>query len=175
MSAPSKRLVDVSRAATDLRDARTEARLRIERLVRVEVQEKELLFEQAVLRAVETESVTNIARAISSPGAVPNRARIYAVLKKHKVQGKRDALHYPIVWSPREIATFDGAFTVYDAVGRFENFGPDKITGTFSWTYDESGLTQIYDPEGEPYPSTPQYLKILSSWLDSNPYPGDVI
>ncbi len=172
MSNSERRLAAVALAAEDLRDARTDIRKRVQRMIAAEIAEKEFAFEEAVLSAIETESIANVARALTPPGSTPNRARVYQVLNKHKIAGKRAQAHYPLEWVEREVETFDGNYTVYDVVGTFEAFGPDKINGTFRWTYDTSGLTQVYDPEGEPYPATSAYKKAIDNWLASHPYPG---
>lgn len=120
----------------------------------------------------EGHSITAVAKAVSKPGKTPNRGAIYDVLRNRNVQRKVEEL--PFSWQPRDVETAAGTRTVYDLTAELEMFGPDEITGWFRWRYDTA--THELDPvldEDDPYPSEAGfYTKMLSDWLERNPYPG---
>jgi hypothetical protein len=172
MKKPSSTLIRVAEAHNRYVNAKTEARARIEREVLAEVMRLQLDFEDVVVRAAETEQVVNIARAITPPESTPNRAKVYAILRRHGGMTRLKTAEYPIEWVARDVEGFDGTYTVYDAVGTFSGFGPAGISGEYTWAYDRGDLVPEYDPEAPTYPTDREYQNILKTWLIANPYPG---
>lgn len=128
----------------------------------------------AIQSAVEAGfSVTDIARAYTPHGKTPNRAKIYKLLQDAAITPQSQVEGFVGKWVHRTVATVDGDKTIYDLVATLSNFGPDGVTGEYTWTYmGEGQIEPSVDFEKPPYPSTKTYASALQDWLVKNPYPG---
>lgn len=131
--------------------------------------------ELAVVAALEGEhSVTEVARALTTPGKTPNRNKVYEIKNRRAGQiGSRSAA-YPFEWVPREVTTAAGARTVYDVHALVSDFGPDAVTGEYTWRYDieTERLEAVFSLDYEPWPTNKYYQSLIRQWVEVNPYPG---
>jgi hypothetical protein len=132
-----------------------------------------MALEQSVLQArSEGHSVSDIARAYTTSGKTPNRNAIYAILSSRVTQGG-DSI--PFEWVPRTVKTARGKRTVFDVRAELDGFGPEAVSGEYTWRYDTA--THELDPvltAQNPYPYELSFYKsVLSRWLTNNPYPGE--
>lgn len=116
--------------------------------------------------------VIDIARAYTTPGKTPNRNAVYAIINQFKKQTVEEDL--PFKWVPRTVKTASGKKTVFDVHAEFSEYGPEDLTGDFTWRYDES--TSTLDPvlkvDEDPYPvDSSFYRSLLGRWVQANPYP----
>jgi hypothetical protein len=132
-----------------------------------------MALEEAVFQARdEGHSVIDIARAFTTSGRTPNRNAIYAILSS------RDTTRgtpLPFEWVPRTVKTVKGKRTVFDVQADLEEFGPDNVSGEYTWRYDTSNseLDPVLTAQN-PYPyDTSFYKSVLDRWLTNNPYPGE--
>lgn len=132
-----------------------------------------MALEEAVFQARdEGHSVVDIARAYTMSGKTPNRNAIYAILSSRDTT--RGA-SLPFEWVPRTVKTAKGTRTVFDVQADLEEFGPDNVSGEYTWRYDTSNyeLDPVLTAQN-PYPyDTNFYKSVLDRWLTNNPYPGE--
>lgn len=167
----------VAALAEDFRTSRDRLMKEAIEQVRIKMAEKEQALEEAVVRALEDDhAVTAVARAYTPPGSTPNRNAIYAIKKRHaeKFAGPKSS-GYPFQWVARTVETRNGTRVVFDIHAVLNAFGPDDVTGEYTWTYDPNDETvePVLSVDYDPYPTTKYYKQMLSQWLSMNPYPGE--
>jgi len=169
-------LVAVTVAAKEVEDARAIFQAEAEAWVEDRLYPAVIVLEQAVIDALdEGHSVVAVATAYTISGRTPNRNAIYNIRKSFKENPNRDGGgDFPFEWVERVVKTRMGERTVYDIHANVQSFGPDEITGEFTWRYDV--ITQVPEPvisREDPYPHDVRYYRqALSRWLTVNPYPG---
>lgn len=160
----------VMRAEEALSNFRLEADARVDEQMKSYVKD----IESAVLRALDDEfSVTDVARAYTISGKTPNRNVIHAI--KRRYESEEDTLTvYPFEWVARTTTTARGDKTVYDIHAVLEEFGPDDVTGEYTWRYDRAtGEPEQVLTEHDPYPASKYYTQALTRWIMVNAYPGE--
>lgn len=143
---------------------------------KVEIASLEEAVERSVVQALADEhSVTEVARALSTPGKTPNRNKVYEIKKRWAGQIDSRTAGYPFEWVAREITTRDGQSTVYDAHALVSEFGPEDVTGDYTWRYDQETekLEPVFSLDYEPWPTNKFYQSLLTQWMQINPYPGE--
>ena len=141
--------------------------------VEAQLAEMELALEKAVIRALEQNTVTDVAAAFTPLGTpTPNRNAIYAIKRKHDVRDSVVTTSLPFEWEPRVVDTVNGPVTVFDLVGVLTEFGPLDVSGIYRWAWDSGRLDPILDGVQEPYPTTRPYTRALEQYVLSSPYPG---
>lgn len=170
MSEANPRLVAVAEKAEKYRQAkrRMEAEALAKVALELAVMEKDL--NSTVLDALELHSVTDVATAYTVPGNTPNRNKIYEI--RRASDQALATVGYPFEWAARTIATVNGPRVVYDVHATMKDFGPDHVTGIYTWSWD-NGLSPELDLDYEPYPTTKYYKRMLEQWLSLHPYPGE--
>lgn len=132
-------------------------------------------LEIAVMDALaQGNSVANVARAFTLSDRTPNRSAIYEIKNRRHVRGAVET--YPFEWDERTVTTANGDRTVYDVVAHLHEYGPDKISGDYTWRYDMFDRTlEPVLTAANPYPTDVEfYTMALTSWLMDYPYPyGD--
>ena len=164
-------------AAQAVRKANAKSQLMIEAAAWVErkLGEYDADLEQAVLAALEDgHTVTNGAAAYTTSGKTPNRNAIYAIKAKYADQAEMWVGEYPFEWVPREVKSATGLRTVYDVFTSVEDFGPEKISGEYTWRYDNGDLEAVlgFGPD-EAWPTSKYYQQVLERWLMNHPYPEE--
>jgi len=142
---------------------------------KVELAALDEAVELAVVAALAGEhTVTEVARALTTPGKTPNRNKVYEI--KTRREGAIDSriAGYPFEWVAREVVTASGDRTVYDIHALVRDFGPEEVTGEYTWRYDQETerLEAVYSLDYEPWPATKYYQSLLTQWVGINPYPG---
>ena len=132
-------------------------------------------LESAVVSALEDGwGVTDVARAYTLSGKTPNRNAIHEIKNRNASIMETWAEEYPFEWVGRDVTTARGKRTVYDVVLNAKNFGPEKLTDTYTWRFDRTeGTTEPVVTESDPYPSSKFYRQALTRWLTTHPYPGE--
>lgn len=167
----------VALARRDQRDSKAQLLIEAANWVEQRMAEKEVAVEKAVLAALEDgHKVTAVAQAYTLSGKTPDRNAIYTIRKKH-ANIERDIWtgEYPFEWVARDVQTAKGVRVVYDIHTSMAGFGPEEVTGDFTWRYDTATdeVEEILDFDGEPYPTTKYYKQVFDRWLRTNPYPGE--
>lgn len=167
-------LITVATMSADFREARQGLIQEAMAEVATKLAQRERALEEAVMQALATHSVTEVARALTPPGKTPNRNKVYDIRNKYKDRDVRVKSEYPFEWVPREVQTVHGTVTKYDVHGVLDEFGPLDVTGAYTWTYypDTDTLEPELDGTQEPYPTNKYYTRALEMWLMLNPYPG---
>lgn len=169
-------LKEVTLGAKGLVEKREQLAVEAQAWVNKQMVKAEREFDQTVVTALEDgHSVMSIARALTISGKTPNRNRVYEIRGKYTEGSAPWVGDYPFEWVPRTVKTAKGTQEVFDVRAVLSDFGPNGITGTFTWRYDvASGETeQVVDPVDDPYPEDIKYYRqMLSRWLSINPYPG---
>jgi len=169
----------VATLAEQLRKEGPRIRAKALAAAKVEVAALEEAVERSVVAALQDEhSVTEVARALSTPGKTPNRNKVYEIKKKYEGQIESRTAGYPFEWVAREVATREGVRTVYDIRALVNGFGPDDVTGEYTWRYetDEDGqprVEPVFSLDYEPWPTSKFYRSLIGQWIGINPYPGD--
>ncbi len=134
----------------------------------------EALERSVVAAKAENHRVTDIARALTTPGKTPNRNRVYEILKKYENHIDSRTEGFPFEWVARQVETAQGEATVYDIHTIVQDFGPDSVTGEYTWRYDvATGRPEaVFSLDYEPWPLTKHYQSLIQQWVDINPYPG---
>lgn len=144
--------------------------------VKSQMKAEDKAVEDAVMDALDDgHSIAAVARAYTISGLTPNRNKIYEI-KKRRAERITDWVgEYPFRWSPRIVKTRDGERTVYDIVSETSEFGPEDITGEFTWRYDRETNTPepILYVDRDPYPTSVYYNTVLTKWLADHPYPEE--
>jgi len=116
-------------------------------------------------------SIMAVARAYTTSGVeTPNRNAVYRLLKKY---GDEPVVGtFPFEWVPRKVRTAAGTKTVYDVHATLNGYGPQEVSGDFTWRYLLGELDPVIT-EQDPYPADVKYYRqALEKWHQHNPYPG---
>lgn len=141
--------------------------------VAVELAEYTEALEESVYEARDDgHSIVDIARAYTLSGKTPNRNAIYAILSSRTTPRDDDL---PFEWVSRTIKTARGKRVVYDVQADLEEFGPENVSGEYTWRYDTSNHELdpvLTDQNLYPYEIN-YYRRVLDRWVTNNPYPGE--
>lgn len=176
MSEVKAELVAVTKAARELEEARQTFRAEAELWIEERLFPSVMALERAVVDALEEgHAVTTVATAYTISGRTPNRNAIYNIQRRFKEDPDRDiTVEYPFEWVPRVVNTRKGETIVFDIHATLSDFGPDEISGDFTWRYDAySNEVEPVLTRENPYPITTKfYSRVLTRWLAINPIPG---
>jgi hypothetical protein len=176
MAKEASQLIAVATARRVRDNRKAQLRIEADAWIATQLSRDNDALERAVMDALYNEhSITSVATAYTGPGKSPDRKLIHLIKNKHKNTESLWVEDYPFEWSARETETIDGFATVYDVVGVFESFGPEKITGSFTWRYDH--ISRELEPvltDADPYPQTNKYYAaVLKRWASTHPYPEE--
>lgn len=166
----------VAAATAERNEHRAQARIAAEAWYNKQMEPFEAALDEAVWAALDADhTAMDVARAYTLSGATPDRNAIHAIKSRRMTVVDEWADDVPFKWKKRTVTTKAGKRVAYDVFAEMDAYGPDEVTGTYTWRFDlTTGELDEVLTDLDPYPSTDKFYKqVLDRWVVTHPYPGE--